>query len=163
MGCVRRTTSWDRHKRVRRERRRKKRLGVLARTKKREQEGGKGKGLRRRRRRATLRTYPCLRSSPRHFPPLLWFMRAMRVAITWVLDSGGDPPSFSPSCSCESRCWMDRAITPSTRSQRIPRVGGPYQAGPRAREETRSTFRLCATRRAFYLVESVILLLICQL
>lgn len=28
----------------------------------------------------TPRTYPCLRSSPRHFPPLLWFMRAMRVA-----------------------------------------------------------------------------------
>ena len=25
-------------------------------------------------------TYPCLRTSPRHFPPLLWFMRAMRVA-----------------------------------------------------------------------------------
>lgn len=26
------------------------------------------------------RAYPRLRTSPRHFPPLLWFMRAMRVA-----------------------------------------------------------------------------------
>lgn len=126
-----------------------------------EEGGGSGRG---RRRRVTPRTYPCLRSSPRHFPPLLWFMRAMRVAITRVLDSG-DPPFF-PRPAIRRR--MDRAIvfneitkdSPSRRS--IP--SRTSREGPRERRRAPLfDFSRQDALATWYLVGSIILLLICQL
>lgn len=50
----------------RKKKKQKKKPGILGKTEEREAVG-RGGG----RRRTTPRTYPCLRSSPRHFPPLL--------------------------------------------------------------------------------------------